>query len=423
MKRVTVILVLAMLVALSASPLMAAGIPGTINLQGRLTDVAGSNLTDGVHTLAFKVYADSVGGSALWSETLPVQVTGGLFTVTVGNSSAIPPDIFSNAANRFLGVTVNLEPEMPRIRLNSVAYAYQTQDADEATLALNLTCVGCVSAGEIAVDAVGPAEIAPAAVVGGLGGDVADGTITFDDLGTNSVGSAEIATGAVGTAEVLNGSLTVNDIGDEPGVASNTRTTGIDMDGTVETLLSRTINCPAAGYVLVIASAEVTISHTTGFFSAARFGVSTSAGNFADNQSLEVAITGNAPTGTYRQAVTVHGLFSTPGGLDTYYFLGDESSVSDITLTDLQLSLIYFPTAYGTVVSTAAPGGAELSSESADPDAQVVSAGVVSDPDQAQATTSMDFQQELALIKAEMEARIQQLEASFQQSQSGTEEK
>ncbi len=40
MKRIKIVLALATLAALVASPLMAAGIPGTINLQGRFTDAA-----------------------------------------------------------------------------------------------------------------------------------------------------------------------------------------------------------------------------------------------------------------------------------------------------------------------------------------------------------------------------------------------
>ena len=150
MKRITVILSLITLAALAALPqVVAGGVPSVINLQGRFTDAAGNNVADGVHSVVFRIYDDPIAGNTLWSETLPVQVTDGLFTVLVGNSTAIPADLFSSSTNRYLGVTVNAEPEMPRIPLNSVAYAYQTQDADVATLSQDLICAGCVSASEV----------------------------------------------------------------------------------------------------------------------------------------------------------------------------------------------------------------------------------------------------------------------------------
>jgi len=376
MKRLTTILALATLAALAASPLMAAGVPGTINYQGRLTDGAGSNVADGVYTLTFKIYDVPAGGSLLWNETKPVQVTNGLLTTQLGTGTAIPANLFSGGANRYLGVTVNLDPEMPRVLLNSVAYAYQAKDADVATLAQDLTCAGCVSAGEIATDAVGASEIAAnavgaseiaaGAVVGGVGGDIADGTVTGDDLATNSVGVDEIAAngvgaveilaGAVGTSEVADGSLTAVDIDDEPGVASNTELSVIALDGTTQNLISRSITAPAAGYVLVIATAEAVITHTNGVTSAAYFGVSSTSGVFPSNQNVMVQTSSAAPAGIYREAVTVHGLFSTLGGADTFYFLGDEGGGA-FSLTKFQLTLIYFPTAHGTVVSTAAPIG------------------------------------------------------------------
>jgi hypothetical protein len=517
MKRITVILVLTTLAALAASPLIAAGVPSVINLQGRFTDAAGNNVADGVHTVVFRIYDDPIAGNTLWSETLPVQVTGGLFTVLVGNSTAIPAEIFSNGANRYLGVTVNAEPEMPRIPLSSVAYAYQTQDADVATLAQDLICASCVSAGEIAANAVGAAEIATGAVVGGLGGDIADGSVTADDLGTNSVGADEIATGAVvggpggdiadgsvtaddlGTnsvgadeiaagavaggqlGDIADGSITFYDLGtnsvgpseiatdavgadeidtdavgsaeiavgavgsseasgllaidlrDEPGVASDAEgITSITMDGTIQNLLFRSITAPAAGYVLVIATAQVAVNHVlipiTPITSFATFGVSTSSLGFPVNQDVVVQVPGTSPTGTYAQAVTVHGLFSTPGGLDNFWFLGDEG-VGNFSVADLQLTVIYFPTAYGIVAPLAAASGGEtMSSESAVAPPEGAETGSVlpetgSQPVQGENVDQPVSKQELALLKAEMEARIQELEELLRQNQSGTEEK
>jgi len=570
MKRITAILALTMLTALVASPLMAAGVPGTINLQGRFTDGAGNNVADGVYTVAFRIYDDAIAGNTLWSETLPVQVTDGLYAVRAGTTSAIPADLFSSGANRYLGVTVNLNPEMPRIPLSSVAYSYRAKDADVATLAQDLTCAGCVSASdvdpaqvqlrvtgtapvgqyitsinqngtvataadanstytagtglvlngtqfaiapngvtatEIAANAVGSAEIAVAAVgttevadnsllasdisadavtsseiaagavVGGFGGNILDASITADDIAPSAVGSSEIATDAVGsleiaadavfateiaasavgsseiaagavgsseigadavgTSEVADGSLSAVDIDDEPGVASNTSNVIISMDGTVQTLLSRTITAPAAGYVLAIATAAVLMDHTNSTLSRASFGVSSTAGVFPANQSVSVQVSGSAPTGDYSLAVTVHGLFSTPGGPDTFYFLGDETW-GDFIMSHLQLTLIYFPTAHGTVVSTAAASGGEIISyESADPPPggdvpprRTVLPETGGEPVQSQVAEGLrqradlaGIQQELARVKSETEARIQKLEEHLRVIETKTDEK
>ena len=400
----------------------APGVPSTINLQGRLTDVTGDILRDGEYTITFRIYGDDFGGSALWEERLPVQVTGGLFSVVAGNINAIPADIFSESPYRFLGVTVDPEPELPRIPFSSVAYAFQAQGARIATLALDLICSGCVSVGEIAADAVGPNEIATDAV----GSDeIAPESVGAAEIGFGAVGASEIATNAVGTSEVADGSLTAVDIADEPGVASWAYFADISMDGTVKTLISRTITAPAAGYVLVIATAQVHIDHSNGTLSNAQFGVSSTAGVFPDNQDVFVEALSSAPTGFYKSVVTVHGLFATPGGPDEFFFLGRKYG-GGYTVDNFQLSLIYFPTAYGTVVATATPGSGEiLSDQSAATDTNMIEP--VSEMAQGVNANQPVSKQELALmraeLKAEMDTRIRQIEESIRQARSGIEEK
>jgi hypothetical protein len=441
-----------------------------------------------------------------------VQVTDGLFTVLVGNSISFPADLFSSGAKYFLGITVNPEPEMPRIPLNSVAYSYQSQDADVAALAQDLTCAGCVKADdvdasqiqlrvtgtapagqyitginqngtvttgsdantaytagtglvlsgtqfaippegvtstEVATDAVGSYQIAPGAVVGGLGGDIADNTITADDLGTNSVGADEIATdavdwreiatdavgapeiaadgvdaseivaGAVGTSEVANGSLLAVDILDEPGVASNEDDV-TPMDFSIQFLLSRFIEAPAEGYVLAIATAEVDMLHTNGVNSSAGFVVSQDGSGSSFGEGVEVQISSAAPTGTYSQAVVVHQLFSTSGGYEWFVFLGQKTSGNCIA-EDLKLTLIYFPTAHGITWPTAAFGGELISDQSSDTSSILLEPA--SETIQGKTANQPVSKQELAQVKADMEVRIHQLEESLRQIRSGTEDK
>ncbi len=154
---------------------------------------------------------------------------------------------------------------------------------------------------------------------------------------------------------------------DEPGVASDTEGTAtVSLDGTLQTLLSRSITAPAGGFVLVIASAQANCSHTSGVTSFATFGVSDTAGSFPVNQDVAFSIPSGLPTSaSYSQPITLHGLFQVSPGPLTFFLIGDESAGS-WSVNDVQLSLIYFPTNYGTVTPTLDPvvGGDVAGTES-----------------------------------------------------------
>jgi len=125
-------------------------VPQLINYQGLLQDNLGNPVADGSYSVVFTIYNASSGGDTLWTQTYSVMTSDGLFTVLLGSGALAIPDTTFNDTTRYLGIKVGADPELaPRTRLNSVAYAYQAQDADIATLAQDLTCVGCVSASEV----------------------------------------------------------------------------------------------------------------------------------------------------------------------------------------------------------------------------------------------------------------------------------
>ena len=108
-----------------------ADVPKMINFQGRLTDASGKFVSDGNYSLTFKIYSDSSGGSAKWSEAQSVAVSKGLFNVILGVTTPIPDSIF-NYPNTWLGIQVGADPEMtPRQRLSSLGYAYYSLNADK----------------------------------------------------------------------------------------------------------------------------------------------------------------------------------------------------------------------------------------------------------------------------------------------------
>jgi hypothetical protein len=401
------------------SAAVSAGIPPLINLQGRLTDTNGNNISDGVHTVVFRIYADSIGLIApLWAETLPVQVSGGLFSAIIGRTSPFPAGLYLGSPNRFLGLAVDSEPEMPRVRLNSVAYAYQSENADVAVVALDLSCVGCIDATHIAVAAVGADEIASNAVnpseiatdaVGAS--EIEANAVGSSEIAADAVGSSEIATGAVRSAEVLDGSLTAVDLDDEPGVASNSQqvSTGTDLDDTWKTLVARTITTPGPGYVLAIGSIDAVSHHTIGESDLATFGVSTSSNEIPISLQLAIGdVDADQSSSPYFCSGTGHGLFSTAGGSDVFYLIGKEWS-GDVVVTGRQLSLIYFPTAYGTVTEPDSAASAMQEFPSAEPDATLNSS--------SQATVSVQSRQ-----IAELQDRLKQLEDRLEQMQSLPEE-
>jgi hypothetical protein len=102
-----------------------AGVPGTMNYQGRLTTTSGDVVTDGPHSVTFRIYDQT--DSVIWEETHIVVTAGGLFSAQLGSKGApLTPDIFSNP-QCWLGITVGTDPELlPRTPFNTVPYAFKT---------------------------------------------------------------------------------------------------------------------------------------------------------------------------------------------------------------------------------------------------------------------------------------------------------
>lgn len=79
-------LLLPLLALLAASPLHAVpAVPEIINYQGYVTNAAGAALPDGNYDIFFRIYNQAIGGTALWVEKQTVTVSGGQFSVMLGN--------------------------------------------------------------------------------------------------------------------------------------------------------------------------------------------------------------------------------------------------------------------------------------------------------------------------------------------------
>ncbi|MDO8631652.1 MAG: hypothetical protein Q7R41_14290, partial [Phycisphaerales bacterium] len=174
------------------------------------------------------------------------------------------------------------------------------------------------------------------------------------DMADTGNASVELPTSAIAAAECF----------DEPGVASSTEdVSGVTIASTsLTTIISRTITAPASGHVLVLATSQVQIPHTTGTNDLYNFGVSDSSTALPGNQDLFTTVVSALPTATYQKVLTPHGLFSVSAGAHTFFFVGQKTNASsaDAQAFDVQFTLAYFPTAYGTVTPTASSNTAAV---------------------------------------------------------------
>jgi hypothetical protein len=160
--------------------------------------------------------------------------------------------------------------------------------------------------------------------------------------------------GAVDTNESDIATLQADQVGGAQSLDSNV----ISLTGGVQAALQVDVTAPSAGFVLVIATSEAEVSHTTGTSSnLVYFGVSDSATTIPDDQDKDLLIPSGAPTGSYYLHVAAQKIFPVTAGAHTFYALANAGS-GTWGLDGTVLSAVYFPASVGTV-STAgvAPAG------------------------------------------------------------------
>lgn len=117
-----------------------AAVPGTITVQGRLTDATGTPPVAGSKLFVFRIFDMQAGGAVQWpgptGETQSVNTDeDGLWTAQLGLITPLTPDVFSDSS-RWLEVTVyiGIDPPvtLPRTRLRSGAYSFRAAVADSA---------------------------------------------------------------------------------------------------------------------------------------------------------------------------------------------------------------------------------------------------------------------------------------------------
>jgi hypothetical protein len=147
-------------------------VPQVVNYQGRLTDSAGTPVTDGPYLIKLIIWDAATGGNELWTSGYqPIAVMNGLFDVQLGAAPmpTLSSDLFSTSGGRYLGITIGVDPEIsPRTEFTSYPYSFQALRADTAGLAVS-----------VADNAVTSAKIQ-------------DGTIQFADIAPNGADSGQV---------------------------------------------------------------------------------------------------------------------------------------------------------------------------------------------------------------------------------------
>ncbi len=132
----------------SPTTIYAQSVPSTLNFQARLLTSSGAIVPDGTYNVEFKLYDQPTGGTELWTETrtfdtdssdLHLNVRSGYLSVYLGDKTPFPSSIDWNDQHYLTmniggtSTTPSWDGEMtPRIRLTSVPYAFQAEQANQA---------------------------------------------------------------------------------------------------------------------------------------------------------------------------------------------------------------------------------------------------------------------------------------------------
>lgn len=168
---------------------------------------------------------------------------------------------------------------------------------------------------------------------------------------------------STGTAAVAmpDGAISAPEILDEPGVAGDSvepnccnifgcSTCCSLPTGSNQVVSTQTLTAPTSGYIVAIGTIEVIFTHSNGTNTLATFGLSTST-SFTPSGDSGVRLPTALPSGSYMQTVTVNNVFAAGSGNTTVNFLVLRGS-GGLTRCDVKLTLMFFPTAYGSTTSS-----------------------------------------------------------------------
>lgn len=144
MNRTTTLFAAVILALVAGMSSQAQAAPNEIHAQGILRDGNG-DLMSGKLDVVFRIYDSQANGQVLWQEAVSVVLIGGVFDVLLPaapDKFPFPADLFDKD-DRWLSITPTGQQELSRTRLSSVPYALQ------ANRAADLQCSGCIGSDEV----------------------------------------------------------------------------------------------------------------------------------------------------------------------------------------------------------------------------------------------------------------------------------
>jgi hypothetical protein len=228
-------------------------------------------------------------------------------------------------------------------------------------------------------------------------------SMVFDTDATGD-GSVALPVSSVSATEMLN----------EVGVASakDRETAAYNLTTSLSTITARTINVPTDGYVMVVANYEIDLNHQAGVSEFSTIGVSDTAGLLGNNQDQSFYIPAGAAAGLYLAPCSASGVFEVEAGLNTFYLNGfKNNSTSDFQVWDVQLNVVFIPTAYGAIEPTVAePGMPEQDFESTAGGPALSSGDIAAERAESEAFVQRKMADELSAMQARIDELQRQLE-------------
>ncbi len=312
--------------------LLSAGVWDTMNYQGVLTDASGTKVS-GSTSITFSIWDAATSGDSLWGELHTITVADGVINVALGTTT--PLSGLKGDKQYWLQLQVSGDVPMQRIKFSSVPYAanshylqgYAPGNAldipiNNSTLNTNLNADKLDG-----FDAGNQSAKIPIS-----------NTVLNTDLNADKLDGFDASSFAQ-----------ANHTHAFAGVGGDGESTWVDVDTTHTTLASRSITAPAAGYALVIGTAEFTLTDT---------------GSVADTTTLVVGVTKTdgtlpndgdpcwavSPEAYGHEIITVQRLFTVTQGSNTFYFQAFRGEVNAAAAAaNRYLSVIFIPTSCGTV--------------------------------------------------------------------------
>lgn len=164
---------------------------------------------DGDTAMTFRLYDGSSAAAAIWEETVVVDCDQGTCTAVLGHGTSLDSLVVEPMAEPYLGVSISAGAELePRLRVTSVPFALHAQ---QAAVAQDVECSGCIAATEVAFDYARANETGGAAV----DLDCDNTCVGTAELDNSAVVTSKLGDGVVTTPKLADAAVTATQLADE----------------------------------------------------------------------------------------------------------------------------------------------------------------------------------------------------------------